>query len=158
MSPITWEEHSPCVPAARGFRTGTEPLAGAWDEVAGTLDLQPEAAEAALHNPRRRLKVAGVVTATGRTYHAASVVLTTGTFLRGRIIMGEVTASAGRAGEAPSIALAENQGKAADQLQLLKPFGRNCGEFVFGPGFARRFAPVAARRQSIGTQAELLAL
>ena len=41
----------------------------------------------------------------------AGVVLTTGTFLRGRIIMGEVTASAGRAGEAPSIALAENLGE-----------------------------------------------
>src|SRR5829696_979749 len=58
-----------------------EPLQGPWEEVAATLDQNPDAAEAALHNPRRRLQVVGVVTATGRTYRAASVVLTTGTFL-----------------------------------------------------------------------------
>src|SRR6266480_2471766 len=38
-----------------------EPLAGEWAEVAATLDQHPDAADAALHNPRRRLKVAGVV-------------------------------------------------------------------------------------------------
>src|SRR5689334_17295485 len=97
-----------------------EPLAGAWDEVAGTLELQPDAAETALRNPRRRLQVVGVVTATGRTYRARSVVLTTGTFLRGRIISGEFTASAGRAGEAPSIALAENLGELRFPLLRLK--------------------------------------
>ncbi len=97
-----------------------EPLQGPWEEVAATLDPTPDAAENALHNPRRRLKVAGVVTATGRTYRAAAVVLTTGTFLRGRIIMGDVTASAGRAGEAPSIALAENLGELKFPLLRLK--------------------------------------
>src|SRR5690242_16313002 len=97
-----------------------EPLAGPWEEVAATLDPHPDAAETALHNPRRRLKVAGVVTATGRTYRAAAVVLTTGTFLRGRIIMGDVTASAGRAGEAPAIALAENLGELRFPLLRLK--------------------------------------
>ncbi len=97
-----------------------EPLAGPWEEVAATLDPHPDAAEQALHNPRRRLKVAGVVTATGRTYRASAVVLTTGTFLRGRIIMGDVTASAGRAGEAPSIALAENLGELKFPLLRLK--------------------------------------
>jgi tRNA uridine 5-carboxymethylaminomethyl modification enzyme len=97
-----------------------EPLEGPWEEVAATLDPTPDAAESALHNPRRRLKVAGVVTATGRTYRANAVVLTTGTFLRGRIIMGDVTASAGRAGEAPSIALAENLGELRFPLLRLK--------------------------------------
>src|SRR5689334_9733770 len=89
-------------------------------EIGGTLDPSAQAADAAIANPRRRLRVTGIVTATGRTYRARSVVLTTGTFLRGRIIMGEVTASAGRAGEAPSIALAENLGELKFPLLRLK--------------------------------------
>ena len=65
---------------------------------AATLDPSAEAADAALHNPRRRLRVTGVVTATGRTYRARAVVLTTGTFLRGRIIMGDVDRERGPGG------------------------------------------------------------
>jgi tRNA uridine 5-carboxymethylaminomethyl modification enzyme len=51
----------------------------------------------------------GVVTLDGRFYRAGSVVLTTGTFLRGRIHMG-LTASlpAGRAGEAPATEIAQD--------------------------------------------------
>jgi tRNA uridine 5-carboxymethylaminomethyl modification enzyme len=98
-----------------------EPLAGEdAADFGGTLDPSAQAADAAIANPRRRLRVTGIVTATGRTYRARSVVLTTGTFLRGRIIMGEVTASAGRAGEAPSIALAENLGELKFPLLRLK--------------------------------------
>ena len=98
-----------------------EPAAGGDPaEFGGTLDPRAEAADDALANPRRRLRVKGIVTATGRTYGAPAVVLTTGTFLRGRIIMGEVTASAGRAGEAPSIALAENLGELKFPLVRLK--------------------------------------
>ncbi|HUS16777.1 MAG TPA: FAD-dependent oxidoreductase, partial [Chloroflexia bacterium] len=89
-------------------------------ELGGTLDPSAAAAAIALANPRRRLHVAGLVTATGRTYRAPSVVLTTGTFLRGRIIMGEVTAGAGRAGEAPSVALAESLGELQFPLVRLK--------------------------------------
>jgi tRNA uridine 5-carboxymethylaminomethyl modification enzyme len=89
-------------------------------EFGATLEPSAEAADAAAANPRRRLRVTGVVTATGRTYRARAVVLTTGTFLRGRLIMGEVTASAGRAGEAPSIALAENLGELKFPLVRLK--------------------------------------
>jgi tRNA uridine 5-carboxymethylaminomethyl modification enzyme len=98
-----------------------EPAAGGDPaEFGGTLDPRAEAADDARANPRRRLRVTGIVTATGRTYRAQSVVLTTGTFLRGRIIMGEVTASAGRAGEAPSIALAETLGELKFPLVRLK--------------------------------------
>jgi tRNA uridine 5-carboxymethylaminomethyl modification enzyme len=50
--------------------------------------------------------VDGVVTMDGRTFRAASVVLTAGTFLRGRIHMGlDAAIPAGRAGEAPSTEL-----------------------------------------------------
>ncbi|HKJ71046.1 MAG TPA: tRNA uridine-5-carboxymethylaminomethyl(34) synthesis enzyme MnmG [Gammaproteobacteria bacterium] len=49
----------------------------------------------------------GVVLAGGETIDAESVVLTTGTFLAGRVHMGEDRHDAGRAGEAPSLGLAE---------------------------------------------------
>jgi tRNA uridine 5-carboxymethylaminomethyl modification enzyme len=51
--------------------------------------------------------VAGVVGASGTTYHAGRVVLTTGTFLKGVICRGETRIAAGRIGEAPSIGLAD---------------------------------------------------
>ena len=51
-------------------------------------------------------RVAGVVTADGRTIPAACVVLTTGTFLGGMIHRGEERVPAGRIGEAPDHGLA----------------------------------------------------
>jgi tRNA uridine 5-carboxymethylaminomethyl modification enzyme len=52
--------------------------------------------------------VAGVVTVDGRSYDAGSIVLTAGTFLRGRIHVGTDTRiPAGRAGDAPAIEFAE---------------------------------------------------
>jgi tRNA uridine 5-carboxymethylaminomethyl modification enzyme len=49
-----------------------------------------------------------VITNLGQEYHARAVVLTTGTFLRGRLITGQSVWSGGRIGEAPSVALAES--------------------------------------------------
>ena len=51
-------------------------------------------------------RVAGVITADGRTLRAHSVVLTVGTFLGGRILVGHEETPGGRVGDAPSIALA----------------------------------------------------
>lgn len=51
--------------------------------------------------------VRGVVTQTGIRFHATSVVLTAGTFLGGLIHIGLKNHSAGRAGDPPSIALAD---------------------------------------------------
>jgi tRNA uridine 5-carboxymethylaminomethyl modification enzyme len=51
--------------------------------------------------------VAGLVTADGRTLRAGSVVLTTGTFLRGLIHRGEETTPAGRHGEPPASGLSQ---------------------------------------------------
>jgi tRNA uridine 5-carboxymethylaminomethyl modification enzyme len=50
-------------------------------------------------------RVQGVATNTGRVYHGRTVLLTTGTFLAGRILSGEHTWPAGRAGEFPATGL-----------------------------------------------------
>ena len=51
-------------------------------------------------------QVVGVMTADGRSHRAPGVVVTTGTFLRGLIHIGEKKIPAGRAGEAPATGLA----------------------------------------------------
>lgn len=52
-------------------------------------------------------RVTGVRAASGAIFHARSVVLTTGTFLRGVIHLGERRIPAGRFGEKPSVTLGE---------------------------------------------------
>ncbi len=51
-------------------------------------------------------RVCGVVIDGGATIAASAVVVTTGTFLRGLIHLGEETVAAGRVGEAPAVGLA----------------------------------------------------
>jgi tRNA uridine 5-carboxymethylaminomethyl modification enzyme len=51
-------------------------------------------------------RVTGVVTGDGVAIHASAVVLTVGTFLGGRILIGSSEEAGGRVGDAPSIALA----------------------------------------------------
>jgi len=51
-------------------------------------------------------RVTGCRTAQGLEFHADAVVLTTGTFLGGKIHMGEVQQAGGRAGDPPSVTLA----------------------------------------------------
>lgn len=68
--------------------------------------------------------VAGVITRAGETYRARAVVLTTGTFLRGRILSGEVAFPAGRAGEFPAVGLSaalEKLGFTLGRLQTNTP-------------------------------------
>lgn len=64
--------------------------------------------------------VTGVVLADGTRLAAGSVVLTTGTFLRGVIHIGEKQFPAGRMGEAPSIGLSETLHKFGFALDRLK--------------------------------------
>jgi tRNA uridine 5-carboxymethylaminomethyl modification enzyme len=52
-------------------------------------------------------RVTGCRTSMGLEFHAPAVVLTTGTFLGGKIHMGESQSAGGRAGDPPSILLAE---------------------------------------------------
>ncbi|MGN7295177.1 tRNA uridine-5-carboxymethylaminomethyl(34) synthesis enzyme MnmG [Rhizobium sp. SAFR-030] len=64
--------------------------------------------------------VNGVIMKDGRTFTCRSVVLTTGTFLRGVIHIGNETTSAGRVGEAPSIGLSGTLERAGVALGRLK--------------------------------------
>ncbi|MDP9196004.1 MAG: tRNA uridine-5-carboxymethylaminomethyl(34) synthesis enzyme MnmG [Pseudomonadota bacterium] len=64
--------------------------------------------------------VKAVITADGQTYPCGVVVLTTGTFLRGLIHIGEEKTPAGRVGEKPSISLSETLARCGFPLGRLK--------------------------------------
>ena len=69
-------------------------------------------------------RIAGLKLADGRELGAGAVVLTTGTFLRGLIHIGERTTPAGRVGEAPAVALSvtlERLGFALGRLKTGTP-------------------------------------
>ncbi|MFW6111856.1 MAG: tRNA uridine-5-carboxymethylaminomethyl(34) synthesis enzyme MnmG [Candidatus Bipolaricaulota bacterium] len=53
-------------------------------------------------------EIKGVVTREGVSYYAPAVVLTTGTFLSGRVYLGEASYSAGRTGEPPAEKLSDS--------------------------------------------------
>lgn len=55
----------------------------------------------------RQNRIAGVTLADGVTIEAVAVILTTGTFLRGEIHIGDESHAGGRMGDSPSVALAE---------------------------------------------------
>jgi len=65
-------------------------------------------------------RVTGVELGDGRVLAAGAVVITTGTFLRGLIHMGEVKIPAGRIGEGPAIGLAATLERAGFRLGRLK--------------------------------------
>jgi tRNA uridine 5-carboxymethylaminomethyl modification enzyme len=65
-------------------------------------------------------RVAGVVTEAGKTIRCGAVVLTTGTFLRGLIHIGETKIPAGRVGDAPSIGLSKTLYSAGFAMGRLK--------------------------------------
>ena len=67
-------------------------------------------------------KVAGILTAEGISLHAGAVILTTGTFLRGIIHIGDVQRPGGRMGDNPSQKLA----------QRIDQFGLNLGRLKTG--------------------------
>ena len=69
-------------------------------------------------NTERR--VTGVVLGRGETLSAGRVVLTTGTFLRGLIHIGEQKIPAGRVGEKPSLGLSEKLESCGFALGRLK--------------------------------------
>ncbi|WP_223477615.1 tRNA uridine-5-carboxymethylaminomethyl(34) synthesis enzyme MnmG [Oricola indica] len=64
--------------------------------------------------------VSGVILADGKTISCRAVVLTTGTFLRGLIHIGDKTIPAGRMGEAPSVGLSVTLEKLGVPLGRLK--------------------------------------
>ncbi|MGI2035999.1 tRNA uridine-5-carboxymethylaminomethyl(34) synthesis enzyme MnmG [Rhizobium panacihumi] len=65
-------------------------------------------------------KVSGVILKDGRIFDTGAVVLTTGTFLRGVIHIGNAKTQAGRMGEAPSLGLSDTLLKLSLRLGRLK--------------------------------------
>ncbi len=65
-------------------------------------------------------RVAGVALADSRIYRAQAVVVTTGTFLRGLIHIGDQTTPAGRVGEAPAVGLSGTLERIGLRLGRLK--------------------------------------
>jgi tRNA uridine 5-carboxymethylaminomethyl modification enzyme len=96
-------------PAVRGPRCQSdrklyrEAMQAALGEVAGLSIIAGAVEDLVLEQGR----VAGVVLSDGRELSVAAVVLTTGTFLRGMIHLGQKRIPAGRVGEAPAIGLAD---------------------------------------------------
>ncbi|MEG1929518.1 MAG: tRNA uridine-5-carboxymethylaminomethyl(34) synthesis enzyme MnmG [Anaerovorax sp.] len=77
---------------------------------------QGEAVELLVENHR----VCGVILKTGAAYKAKAVILATGTFLRGKIFIGEWAFESGPNGLSPSIELAENLKKHGLNLRRFK--------------------------------------
>lgn len=65
-------------------------------------------------------RIAGVMLTNGEELRCAAVVITTGTFLRGLIHIGELKRPAGRVGEGPSVRLAETIDRLGFSLGRLK--------------------------------------
>ncbi|MDF2600400.1 MAG: glucose inhibited division protein [Methylobacterium brachiatum] len=110
-------------PAVRGPRTQADrklyaaAMQAAVAETAG-LTVVAGACEDLTRDPEGRLS--GLVLADGRVITCAAVVLTTGTFLRGLIHIGERQIPAGRVGEAPAIGLAQTLDRLGLRLGRLK--------------------------------------
>jgi len=97
------------------------------DEMRGRLEHQErlalrqgEVAQLGTIDDGARKRVVGVTTTIGVRYHARAVILTTGTFLRGAIFVGEAKGAGGRAGEAPSIGLSHSLAALGFPLARLK--------------------------------------
>jgi tRNA uridine 5-carboxymethylaminomethyl modification enzyme len=81
------------------------------------LDLrQAEATELFVENGAVR----GVGTRIGVAYRARAVILTTGTFLRGQLFVGDSVSAGGRAGEAPALGLSQSLTGSGFALARLK--------------------------------------
>jgi tRNA uridine 5-carboxymethylaminomethyl modification enzyme len=57
---------------------------------------------------KNKKKIIGIVTNLGITYYAKTVIIATGTFLKGKVIIGDVSYSAGRQGEKSSEKLSDS--------------------------------------------------
>jgi tRNA uridine 5-carboxymethylaminomethyl modification enzyme len=109
-------------PAVRGPRAQADrklyaqAMQAAIEATANLLTIEGEADELLTSNGR----VVGVRLADGRELLAGAVVITTGTFLRGLIHLGEKNWPAGRVGEAPALGLSASFERAGFTLGRLK--------------------------------------
>jgi tRNA uridine 5-carboxymethylaminomethyl modification enzyme len=88
------------------------------------LDLRQDTVVRLLSEPGSdgRATIAGVVTARGWTIAARTVILTTGTFINGRLVVGDKTQAGGRSGEAPALGISD----------ALRALGLTIGRFKTG--------------------------
>src|SRR4029079_17123359 len=109
-------------PAVRGPRAQADrklyaaAMQTAITETANLSVVEGEADELMISNGR----VTGIRLGSGRDLAAGSVVITTGTFLRGLIHLGERNWPAGRVGEAPALGLSGSFERAGFKLARLK--------------------------------------
>jgi tRNA uridine 5-carboxymethylaminomethyl modification enzyme len=109
-------------PAVRGPRAQADrklyasAMQSAIREAAGLSVIEGEASDLLIQAGR----AAGISLSDGRVLHAGAVVITTGTFLRGLIHIGERQIPAGRVGEAPALALAATLEKLGFAMGRLK--------------------------------------
>jgi tRNA uridine 5-carboxymethylaminomethyl modification enzyme len=109
-------------PAVRGPRAQADrklyaaAMQAAIIETPGLTVIEGEADELLLSSGR----VTGIRLADGRELSAAAIVITTGTFLRGLIHLGEKNWPAGRVGEAPALGLSKSFEQAGFALGRLK--------------------------------------
>ncbi|BCL81539.1 tRNA uridine 5-carboxymethylaminomethyl modification enzyme MnmG [Ktedonobacteria bacterium brp13] len=74
------------------------------------LDMRQATITQLLHEPlgEGRYKMTGVVTSNGWRYEAPAIIMTTGTFINGRLVVGEKTQPGGRAGEGPALGISDS--------------------------------------------------
>lgn len=70
--------------------------------------------------PDGRPQVVGVLTNNGWRYEARAIVMTTGTFLNGRLVVGDRTQPGGRAGEGPALGVTSSLGELGLQTRRFK--------------------------------------
>lgn len=109
-------------PAVQALRAQADKRLYAWLmklelERTPRLDLKQDTVEEILVEGDR---VRGVRTGLGRLYQARTLVMTTGTFLHGRLITGDSIRPGGRAGEAPARGLSETFRRLGFELGRLK--------------------------------------
>jgi tRNA uridine 5-carboxymethylaminomethyl modification enzyme len=109
-------------PAVHALRAQADKKRYAWTmrqalENTPNLDIKQSIVEEVLVTGDR---VTGVRTSYGQTYTARAVVLTTGTFLGGRLITGDWVRPGGRDGEPPALGLSRSLRQAGLRLQRLK--------------------------------------
>ena len=109
-------------PAVRALRAQADKRLYSWLmkmelERTPNLDLKQERVDDLIVKGGR---IAGVKTGLGRVYEARAVVVTTGTFLHGRLITGETIRPGGRAGEAPATSLSDTFRRLGFELGRLK--------------------------------------
>jgi tRNA uridine 5-carboxymethylaminomethyl modification enzyme len=81
---------------------------------------QGEVAQLHIDDGGERPRVVGVTTTIGVRYAARAVILTTGTFLRGAIFVGDAKSAGGRAGEAAAVSLSHSLDALGFPLARLK--------------------------------------